>query len=223
MWFWPPSRLVSKPDNLNFTNLSWFLCVIETLPPCQIGQLMAHLSQGYFQLWENLRAKIFLFATYRRNLKPLSFHNVSTNLQIGQSTTRVQIRVWSDQTKITKLWPLIQRSEASSDKRSDQTVHFTYWACHLRRCVCSPQNVFATNARLHCSDITNTWVGISSETELDGGNRPIYFVYSGAICPVVVLIRSWCVTPHSSPTRGCWPCWPLQPILNIFTINIYIH
>ncbi len=55
-----------------------------------------------------------------------------------------------------------------------------------------------------CSDITNTLVGISGETELDGGNRPIYFVYSGAICPVVVLIRSWYVTPHSSPTRGCW-------------------
>ncbi len=60
----------------------------------------------------------------------------------------------------------------------------------------------------------------------DGWNRPIYFVHSGAICPVVVPNRSWCVTPHSSPTRGCWPRWPLQPILNIlniFTINIYIH
>ncbi len=82
------------------------------------------------------------------------------------------------------------------------------------------------NFSTSCSDITNTLVGISSETELDGGNRPIYFVYSGAICPVVVLNRSWCVTPHSSPTRGCWPCWPLQTILNIlniFTINIYIH
>ncbi len=56
---------------------------------------------------------------------------------------------------------------------------------------------------LLCSDITNTLVGISSETELDGGNCPIYFVYSGAICPAVVLIHSWCVTPHSSPTRGC--------------------
>ncbi len=75
-----------------------------------------------------------------------------------------------------------------------------------------------------CSDITNTLVGISSETALDGRNRPIYFVYSGAIYPVVVLFHSWCVTPHSSPTRGCWPRWPLQPILNILnisTINIY--
>ncbi len=73
-----------------------------------------------------------------------------------------------------------------------------------------------------CSDITNTLVGISSETELDGGNHPIYFVYSGAICPAVVLIRSWCVTPHSSPIRGGWP-QPINYILNIFIFNDYIH
>ncbi len=77
-----------------------------------------------------------------------------------------------------------------------------------------------------CSDITNTLVGISSETELDGRNHPIYFVHSGAICPAVVLNHSWCVTPHSSPTRGGWPRWPLQPILiipNIFVFIYYIH
>ncbi len=38
-----------------------------------------------------------------------------------------------------------------------------------------------------CSDITNTLNGISSETELDGGNRPIYYVHSGDICREVVL------------------------------------
>ncbi len=89
---------------------------------------------------------------------------------------------------------------------------------------------FPIIAHLHacskCSDITNTLIGISRETAPDGWNRPIYFVHSGAICPAVVLNRSWCVTPHSSPTRGYWPRWPLQPILNIlniFTINIYIY
>ncbi len=83
-----------------------------------------------------------------------------------------------------------------------------------------------TDIYIICSDITNTLVGISGETAPDGGNHPIYFVHSGAICPVVVLNCSWCVTPHSSPTRGCWPCWPLQSILNIlniFTIFIYIR
>ncbi len=81
--------------------------------------------------------------------------------------------------------------------------------------------------KVDCSDITNTLVGISGETAPNGGNLRIYWVHSGAICWAVVLNHSWCVTPHSSPTRGwCWPCWPLQPILNIlniFAIYIYIY
>ena len=31
-------------------------------------------------------------------------------------------------------------------------------------------------------------------------------------------IHSWCVTPHSSPGRGCWQCLTIFNILNIFII-----
>ncbi len=75
--------------------------------------------------------------------------------------------------------------------------------------------------KMHCSDITNTLIGISGETAPGGWNRPIYFVHSSAICPAVVLNCSWCVTPHSSPTKGGWPLQPILIILNMFTINKY--
>ncbi len=73
-----------------------------------------------------------------------------------------------------------------------------------------------------CSDITNMLVGISGETVPKGGNLCIYYAHSAAIYEAVVQIHSWCVTPHSSPTRGCWPLQIILNILNIFTINIDI-
>ncbi len=57
-----------------------------------------------------------------------------------------------------------------------------------------------------CSDITNTQVGISRETVPEGGNLPIYWSHSNhPIWWAVVLTAfySWCVTPHSSPGKGC--------------------
>ncbi len=53
-----------------------------------------------------------------------------------------------------------------------------------------------------CSDITNDQLGISGETGHGGANLYIYWMNSAATCTVVVQIYSWCVTPHSSPTRG---------------------
>ncbi len=63
-----------------------------------------------------------------------------------------------------------------------------------------------------CSDITNTLIGISGETVPEGGNLHIYYVHSATIYEAVVQIHNWCVTPHSSPTRGRGP----QPIFFIF-------
>ena len=34
---------------------------------------------------------------------------------------------------------------------------------------------------------------------------------------------SWCVTPHSSPSRGCWQCLTIFNILNIFIIINWIE
>ncbi len=66
--------------------------------------------------------------------------------------------------------------------------------------------------RPSCSVVISQTRWLVSRVRLapDGWNCPIYFVHSGAICPAVVLNRSWCITPHSSPTRGCWPRWSLQ-------------
>ncbi len=53
-----------------------------------------------------------------------------------------------------------------------------------------------------CSDITNTLVGISGET------GPVARISMFIVCTVLPPVgqwfcfRSWCVTPHSSPTRG---------------------
>ncbi len=45
-------------------------------------------------------------------------------------------------------------------------------------------------ALVNCSDITNTLVGISSETVPGGGNLCIYYVHSAAIYETVVQIHS---------------------------------
>ncbi len=71
-----------------------------------------------------------------------------------------------------------------------------------------------------CSNITNDQLGISGETGMVA--QISVFVNSAATCHAVVQIYSWCVTPHSSPTRGGWP-QPINYILNIFIFNYYIH
>ncbi len=50
-----------------------------------------------------------------------------------------------------------------------------------------------------------------------------FILYTVVPSVEVVLNHSWCVTPHSSPTRGCWPLQTILNILNIFTINIYVY
>ncbi len=64
------------------------------------------------------------------------------------------------------------------------------------------QNHESDRPVIFCSDITNDQLGISGETGHGGANLCIYCMYSAATCTAVVQIHSWCVTPHSSPTRG---------------------
>ncbi len=73
-----------------------------------------------------------------------------------------------------------------------------------------------------CDDITNDQLGISEETALWGRILPIYWILS---ChPMVVLTNQVkCVTPHSSPTRGCWPWWPFLTFQYNFTRIICIQ
>ena len=54
-----------------------------------------------------------------------------------------------------------------------------------------------------CSDITNNWFGISGETVPEDRNLHIYYVQSGNLVSSGSNIWVRCVTPHSSPTRGC--------------------
>ncbi len=68
-----------------------------------------------------------------------------------------------------------------------------------------------------CSDITNTQVGISGETVPEGGNLCIYYVQKQHLV-LWFEVWDWCVTPHSSPSRGCWQCLTIFNILNIFII-----
>ncbi len=67
------------------------------------------------------------------------------------------------------------------------------------------------------SDITNTLVGISGET----GREPPYlltFIRSRHLVSGGSNFYSWCVTPHSSPSRGYWQCLTIFNILNFFII-----
>ncbi len=86
----------------------------------------------------------------------------------------------------------------------------------------SQTNHLGRYSPLPCSDITNTLVGISGETVPEGGNLRIYWL-SAATFGHGSNIWGWCVRPHSSPTRGCWPLQTILNILNIFTINIDIY
>ncbi len=67
---------------------------------------------------------------------------------------------------------------------------------------------FHQNAKLcaDCSDITNNRFGISGETVPEGRNLPIFFCYVQSHHLVSGGSNIWvtCITPHSSPTRGCW-------------------
>ncbi len=51
---------------------------------------------------------------------------------------------------------------------------------------------------------------------------PIFPGFPGAV-GTLSNIWGWCVTPHSSPTRGCWPLQTIFNILNNFTITILIE
>ncbi len=69
---------------------------------------------------------------------------------------------------------------------------------------------------IQCGDITNTQVGISGETvPEDGTSFQSHHLVSGGS-----NFYSWCVTPHSSLSRGCWQHLIIFNILNIFTIII---
>ena len=61
-------------------------------------------------------------------------------------------------------------------------------------------------------------VGISGETVPEGRNFHIYYVQAWHLVSGS-NIWGWCVTPHSSPARGCWHQKTIFNILNIFTIN----
>ncbi len=66
--------------------------------------------------------------------------------------------------------------------------------------------------RNKCSDITNTQVGISGETVPEGGiSFQLRHLVSGGS-----NFYSWCVTPHSSPSRGCWQHLTIFNILNFY-------
>ena len=55
-----------------------------------------------------------------------------------------------------------------------------------------------------CCDITNNRFGISEESVPEGGNLHIYCVQSHHLVSGGSNIWVRCVTPHSSPARGCW-------------------
>ncbi len=77
--------------------------------------------------------------------------------------------------------------------------------------------LFPFCAPILCSDITNNWFGISGETASRGGNIHIYYVQKQHLVNSS-NIWDWCVSPHSSPTRGHQPQQTIFNILNIFII-----
>ncbi len=125
--------------------------------------------------------------------------------------------------------PLSHEIRAKNLPQTTLTKIVLIYLCHTKFVpkICHRQHwqklfCFSNDIASLCSDITNTRVGISGETGHGGTNLHVYWMNSAATCTKVVQIYSWCVTPHSSPTRGGWP-QPINYILNIFIFNYYIH
>ncbi len=124
-------------------------------------------------------------------------------------------------------WQILHCTIVLDPNKFTKTQNISMWNSSLPKIKCCPHvyhpwslqvdlicsswssNNWPTSS--NCSDITNTLVGILGETGSVAPPDKQWFYF-----------HSWCVTPHSSPTRGCWP-QPIFYILNIFIFNYYIH
>ncbi len=156
--------------------------------------------------------------------------HVSSDPDWPQKVAKISVRLWTDRILNEPPPPPNRRQNSSIGKKPSELLLWWKRSTRRRWFVSQDGNNFSVLWRKCveqflrdiCSDITNDQLGISGETGHGGSNLYIYWMNSAATYTEVVQFHSWCVTPHSSPTRGGWP-QPINYILNIFILNYYIH